>query len=38
MRVKELMQLITDDIVEAFAIETKVDHQVKKLSGRVMFH
>lgn len=37
MRVKELMQLIPDDILETFAIETKVDHQVKKLTGHVMF-
>ena len=37
MRVKELMQLIPEDQLEAFAIETNVDHQVKKLSGHVMF-
>lgn len=37
MRVKELMQLIPEDQLEAFAIETNVDHQVKKLSGHIMF-
>ena len=37
MRVKELLQLIPEEQLEVFGVETKVDHQVKKLSGHIMF-
>jgi hypothetical protein len=33
MRAKELLQLIPEEIFQSLAIETKVDHQVKKLNG-----
>ena len=37
MRAKELLQLIPEEELNVFAIETKVDHQVKKLNGYIMF-
>lgn len=37
MRVKELLQLIPEEELIVLAIETQVDHQVKKLSGLTMF-
>ena len=37
MRVEQLLQLIPDEFLDFLALETKVDHQVKKLSGRVIF-
>ena len=37
MRVKELLQLIPEGELNVLAIETQVDHQVKKLSGLIMF-
>jgi hypothetical protein len=37
MRVKELLQLIPEEELNVLAIETQVDHQVKKLSGLIMF-
>lgn len=37
MRVKELLQLIPEEELNVLAVETKVDHQVKKLSGLIMF-
>lgn len=37
MRAKELLQLIPEEIFQSLAIETKVDHQVKKLNGYLMF-
>lgn len=37
MHVKELLNLIPEECLTAFAIETNVDHQVKKLNGQVMF-
>ena len=37
MRAKELLQLIPEEYFHQFAVETKVDHQVKKLSGQIIF-
>lgn len=37
MRAKELLRLIPEEIVQTLAVETKVDHQVKKLNGHLMF-
>jgi transposase len=37
MRAKELLHLIPEEIFQTLAIETKVDHQVKKLNGYLMF-
>lgn len=37
MHVKELLQLIPEDVLQEFSIETSVNHQVKKLSGQTMF-
>ncbi len=37
MKVKELLNLIPPDTFRELAIETKVDYQVKMLSGEVMF-
>jgi len=37
MRVKELLQLIPEEELNVLAIETQFDHQVKKLSGLIMF-
>jgi hypothetical protein len=37
MRVKELLQLIPEEELNVLAIETQVNHQVKKLSGLIMF-
>src|SRR5690606_15638897 len=37
MDVASLLGLIDDDLLEKLAIETKVDHQVKKLNGSVVF-
>lgn len=37
MKAKDLLAFIPDRDLEFLAAETKVDHQVKKLSGRVMF-
>jgi hypothetical protein len=37
MRVKDLLKLIPDEILETLSAETKVDYQVKKLHGSTMF-
>lgn len=37
MRAKELLGLIPEKILKSLSVETKVDHQVKKLSGHLMF-
>lgn len=37
MRAKELLEFIPEESLAFLAAQTKVDHQVKKLSGRVMF-
>ncbi|MBK5284790.1 MAG: IS4 family transposase [Bacteroidia bacterium] len=37
MHVKDLIALIPEQELEVFAAETKVDHQVKKLSGKIIF-
>lgn len=37
MRVKDLLQLIPEEDLKAFGLEIKVDHQVKKLTGMIMF-
>lgn len=37
MRVKDLLNLIPEEDLQMFANETKVDHQVKKLSGHIIF-
>ena len=37
MRVKELLNLLPNKELEILAVETRVDHQVKKLSGLIMF-
>jgi hypothetical protein len=37
MNVEQLLQLIPDEHLSFLAAETKVDHQVKKLSGSVVF-
>jgi hypothetical protein len=37
MNVEQLLQLIPEDHLAFLAAETKVDHQVKKLSGNVIF-
>lgn len=37
MRAKELLQLIPEEELDVFAVETRVDHQVKKLNGLIMF-
>ena len=37
MRAKELLGLIPEKIFKVLTVETKVDHQVKKLSGHLMF-
>ena len=37
MHVKDLLQLIPEEELNVLAVETKVDHQVKKLSGLIMF-
>lgn len=37
MNVASLLGLIDDELLEQLALETKVDHQVKKLNGSVVF-
>lgn len=37
MRVQDLLQLIPDEELNVLAVETHVDHQVKKLTGVIMF-
>ena len=37
MTVNEIFQLIPENIFDDLAVETKVDHQVKKLSGETIF-
>jgi len=37
MTVDQLLKLIPPDTLRQLAAETKVDNQVKKLSGEVMF-
>jgi hypothetical protein len=37
MTAGELIKLIPQDIFRKLAVETRVDSQVKKLSGEVMF-
>lgn len=37
MRVQDLLQLIPEQELDVLAVETHVDHQVKKLSGVIMF-
>ena len=37
MHAKDLLDLIPEEELEVFATETKVDHQVKKLTGKVVF-
>ena len=37
MHARDLINLIPEEELEVFAAETKVDHQVKKLSGKVIF-
>ena len=37
MHAKELLNLIPEEFLTNFASETKVDHQVKKLSGQIIF-
>jgi len=37
MTVNELLKLIPDEIFRRLAVETRVDNQVKKLSGELMF-
>lgn len=38
MHVRDLIRLIPEEELEIFAAETKVDHQVKKLHGKIVFH
>ena len=37
MRVKDLLDLIPEEDLQVFGIETQVNHQVKKLTGLIMF-
>ena len=37
MRVKQLLELIPDQQLEMLAAESKVDYQVKKLTGKSVF-
>lgn len=37
MRVQELLSLMPSELLSDFAAETRVDHQVKKLTGEMMF-
>lgn len=37
MRVQDLLQLIPEEELNVLAVETHVDHQVKKLTGVIMF-
>ncbi|MBX0335632.1 hypothetical protein K3G39_20610, partial [Pontibacter sp. HSC-14F20] len=37
MKAKDLLAFIPDQDLSQLAAQTRVDHQVKKLSGRVMF-
>jgi hypothetical protein len=37
MHARDLINLIPEEDLEVFAAETKVDHQVKKLSGKLIF-
>jgi hypothetical protein len=37
MNVEQLLQLIPEEYLDFLAAETKVDHQVKKLSGSLIF-
>jgi len=37
MKFKELVDLITEEELDFLSVETKVDHQVKKLKGVIMF-
>lgn len=38
MQVRQLLDLIPESQLEALAAESKVDYQVKKLTGRTVFH
>lgn len=37
IRVKDLLNYLPDTLLDALAVETQVDHQVKKLSGKLLF-
>src|ERR1700733_8563051 len=37
MNIEQILQLIPDKFLEFLAVETKVNHQVKKLTGITMF-
>ncbi len=38
MKVREILSYIPKEQLKMFALEYQVDHQVKKLSGEVMFY